>query len=144
MRKCLTATATKGVFKQNAIHPQIFDLQTDEGINFPFTYFRLTSPYSPALIRNKAVYVAESHRNNKKILFTGLRQTTANGIYSGDMLNPETKQKSLILFKLDKAEKQFMLYFFPNRYPKSLRSLINELLTRQTTGEKCVYNQKNN
>ena len=128
MRKCLTATATKGVFKQNAIHPEIFDLQTDEGNNFPFTYFRLSSPRSEFLIKQRAVYVAESHRNGVKILFTGLRPANVNTFYSGNMFSQLTKKKSLILFRYDQPEKSFMVYLFPNRNPKKLQPIINEIL----------------
>lgn len=128
MRKCLTATATKGVFKQNAIHPEIFDLQTDEGNNFPFTYFRLSSPRSEFLIKQRAVYVAESHRNGEKILFTGLRQTIAKGIYSGNMLNSKTQKKSLLLFVENKPQKTFIVYVFPNHNPTKIQPIINEIL----------------
>ena len=128
MRKCLTATATKGVFKQNAIHPEIFDLQTDEGNNFPFTYFRLSSPRSEFLIKQRAVYVAESHCNGVKVLFTGLRPTKTSTIYSGDLFNPLTRQRSLLLFRCDISEKSFMVYLFPNRNPKKLQPIINEIL----------------
>ena len=128
MRKCLTATATKGVFKQNAIHPEIFDLQTDEGNDFPFTYFRLSSPRNEFLIKQRAVYVAESHRNGVKILFTGLRPANVNTFYSGNMFSQLTKKKSLILFRYDQPEKSFMVYLFPNRNPKKLQPIINEIL----------------
>ena len=127
MKKCLTATATKGVFKQNAIHPEIFDLQTDEGNNFPFTYFRLSSPRSEFLIKQRAVYVAESHRNGAKVLFTGLR-LVANTIYSGNILNTTTRKKSLLFFKYDLSEKSFTVYLFPNRNPKKVQPYINEIL----------------
>ena len=128
MRKCLTATATKGVFKQNAIHPEIFDLQTDEGNNFPFTYFRLSSPRSEFLIKQRAVYVAESHRNGEKVLFTGLRQTIARGIYSGNMPNPKTQKRSLLLFEENKPQKIFIVYVFPNHNPTKIQPIINEIL----------------
>ena len=128
MKKCLTATATKGVFKQNAIHPEIFDLQTDEGNNFPFTYFRLSSPRSEFLIKQRAVYVAESHRNGEKVLFTGLRQTIARGIYSGNMLNPKTQKRSLLLFEENKPQKTFIVYVFPNHNPTKIQPIINEVL----------------
>ncbi|MEZ7867290.1 MAG: hypothetical protein QMB37_07560 [Paludibacteraceae bacterium] len=128
MKKCLTATATKGVFKQNAIHPEIFDLQTDEGNNFPFTYFRLSSPRSEFLIKQRAVYVAESHRNGEKVLFTGLRQTIARGIYSGNMLNPKTQKRSLLLFEENKPQKIFIVYVFPNHNPTKIQPIINDLL----------------
>ena len=128
MKKCLTATATKGVFKQNAIHPEIFDLQTDEGNNFPFTYFRLSSPRSEFLIKQRAVYVAESHRNGEKVLFTGLRQTIARGIYSGNMPNPKTQKRSLLLFEENKPQKIFIVYVFPNHNPTKIQPIINEIL----------------
>ena len=128
MKKCLTPTAIKGTFNQNATHLDIYDIQPVSGVQFPFTYFRLSSPRSEFLIKNKAVYVAESHRNNSKVLFTGLR-LVSNTIYSGDLFNPTTKKKSLLLFKHDLLEQSFEVYLFPNRNPRKLQPIINEILS---------------
>ena len=127
MKKCLTATAIKGTFSQNATHPDIYDIQPVSGIQFPFTYFRLTLPRSEFLIKNKAVYVAESHRNNTKVLFTGLRLVTTS-IYSGNMYNPATKKTSLLLFRHDLLERSFAVYLFLAKNPRRLQPYINEIL----------------
>ena len=127
MKKCLTDTAIKGTFRQNEKHSDIYDLQTIDGVQFPFTYFRLTLPRSEFLIKNRAVYVAESHRNNTKVLFTGLRLVTTS-IYSGNMYNPATKKTSLLLFKHDLLERSFAIYLFPGKNPRSLKPYINEIL----------------
>ena len=127
-QKCLIPTAIKGTFKQNATRPDIYDLQPVYGVQYPFTYFRLTLPHTAFLINNRAVYVAESHRNNSKVLFTGLR-LVSNTIYSGDMFNPTTKKKSLLLFKHDLLEQSFEVYLFPNRNPRKLQPIINEILS---------------
>lgn len=128
MKKCLTDTAIKGTFIQNEKHSDIYDLQTIDGVQFPFTYFRLSSPRNEFLIKQRAVYVAESHRNGVKILFTGLRPANVNTFYSGNMFSQLTKKKSLILFRYDQPEKSFMVYLFPNRNPKKLQPIINEIL----------------
>ncbi|MFZ4414517.1 MAG: hypothetical protein ACOYOV_15650 [Bacteroidales bacterium] len=60
-KKCLT-TATKGVFIQNAIHTDIFDLIPESGANLPFSYFRISLPIQPYLIAQGAKYVVESHK----------------------------------------------------------------------------------
>ena len=127
-KKCLTATAIKGIFKQNATRPGIYDLQPVSSTIFPFTYFSLTFPRSEFLIQNRAVYVAESHRNGEKVLFTGLRQTIARGIYSGNMPNPKTQKRSLLLFEENKPQKIFIVYVFPNHNPTKIQPIINELL----------------
>ena len=128
MQKSLTDTAIKGTFIQNEKHSDIYDLQTIDGVQFPFTYFRLSSPRNEFLIKQRAVYVAESHRNGVKILFTGLRPANVNTFYSGNMFSQLTKKKSLILFRYDQPEKSFMVYLFPNRNPKKLQPIINEIL----------------
>ena len=127
MKKCLTATAIKGTFSQNATHLDIYDIQPVSGVQFPFTYFRLSSPRSEFLIKNKAVYVAESHRNNTKVLFTGLRLVTTS-IYSGNMYNPATKKTSLLLFRHDLLERSFAVYLFLAKNPRRLQPYINEIL----------------
>ena len=128
MKKCLTDTAIKGTFIQNEKHSDIYDLQTIDGVQFPFTYFRLSSPRNEFLIKQRAVYVAESHRNGVKILFTGLRPTGSITIFSGNMVNQLTKKRSLILFRYNLLKKSFKVYLYPNRNPKKLQPIINEIL----------------
>ena len=127
MQKSLTDTAIKGTFIQNEKHSDIYDLQTIDGVQFPFTYFRLTSPRNEFLIKQSAVYVAESHRNNTKVLFTGLRLVTTS-IYSGNMYNPATKKTSLLLFRHDLLERSFAVYLFLAKNPRRLQPYINEIL----------------
>lgn len=128
MKKCLTDTAIKGTFRQNEKHSDIYDLQTIDGVQFPFTYFRLSSPRNEFLIKQRAVYVAESHRNGVKILFTGLRPANVNTFYSGNMFNQLTKKRSLIIFRYNLLKKSFKVYLYPYRNPKKLQPIINEIL----------------
>ncbi|MDD4991713.1 MAG: hypothetical protein PHR83_05700 [Paludibacter sp.] len=127
-KKCLTAAAKKGVFVQNAIHTDIFDLMPESGANLPFSYFRRSLPIQPYLIAQGAKYVVESHKGITKVLHTGLRPTKVNGIYSGDVFNPQTRSKSLILFCFNSAECSYTAYLFEGYFPKSLNKVLNEIL----------------
>lgn len=126
-KKCLT-TATKGVFIQNANHKDIFDLMPESGVNLPFSYFRISFPIQPYLIAQGAKYVVESHKCNVKILHTGLKPTKVNGIYSGDLFNPQTRSKSLILFCASPDKFSYTVYLFEGYFPKSLNKVLNEIL----------------
>ena len=128
MKKCITDTAIKGVFTRNQTHPEIYDLQPVSGTNFPFTYFRVTLPRSEYLKRNKAVCVAESHRNGEKILFTGLRKTISGIVYSGNMYDTKTYKRSLLLFRYVSTDQTMVVYLFPNRNPRNINSYIKEVL----------------
>lgn len=125
---CLTATAKKGVFIKNTNRPGIYDLMRESGSNFPFSYFRLSLPRSEYLIKNKAVYVAESFNYQAKTLNTGLRQTTEKNIYQGDIFNPQTKKRSLILFHFMDQEQSIIVYLFENHFPKNLQSILKEII----------------
>ena len=126
-KKCLT-TATKGVFIQNAIHTDIFDLMPESGSNLPFSYFRISLPIQPYLIAQGAKYVVESFKLMSKVLHTGLKCTKVNGIYSGDVYNPQTRSKSLILFCADPDKYSYTVYLFDGYYPRSLNKVLNEIL----------------
>ena len=128
-KKCLTATVKKGVFIQNATHKDIFDLTPESGANLPFSYFRLSLPIQPYLIQQGATHVAESHKNNIKVLSTGLRRTKINSIYSGDIYDPLKRTKSLILFQLIPGANSYTVYLFEGYYPKCLSKVLNELKT---------------
>lgn len=125
-KKCLTTTPTKGVFIQNAIHKDVFDLMPESGANLPFSYFRISLPFTPFLIQQGAKYVVESHKGITKILSTGLRPTKRNGIYSGDVFNTQTRSKSLILFCANPAECSYTVYLFEGYFPKSLNKVLKE------------------
>lgn len=125
-KKCLT-TATKGVFIQNAIHTDIFDLMPESGANLPFSYFRLSLPIQPYLIAQGAKYVVESHKCNVKILHTGLKLTKVSTIYSGDVFDPKTRTKSLILFQFDILDNCYIVYLFNGYFPKSIDPILNEI-----------------
>ena len=128
MKKCLTDTAIKGTFIQNEKHSDIYDLQTIDGVQFPFTYFRLSSPRNEFLIKQRAVYVAESHRNGIKVLFTGLRKTISGLVYSGNMYDTKTYKRSLLLFRYVSTDQTMVVYLFPNRNPRNINSYIKEVL----------------
>ncbi len=129
-KKCLTATAKKGVFIQNVIHTDIFDLMPESGANLPFSYFRRSLPIQPYLIQQGAKYVVESHKGITKVLHTGLKPTKVNGIYSGDVYDQQTRLKSLILFCSNPAECSYTVYFFNGLPPKSLNKVLNEILAK--------------
>lgn len=126
-KKCLT-TATKGVFIQNAIHKDIFDLMPELGSNLPFSYFCKSLPIQPYLIQHGALFVAESHKGAVKVLHTGLKRTKFNSIYFGDVYNPLTRLKSLILFQLMPGASSYTVFLFVGYYPRSLTKVINEIL----------------
>lgn len=127
-QKCLTDTAIKGVFTRNQTKPDIYDLQTVSGTNFPFTYFRMTLPRSEYLKKNRAVCVAESHRNGIKVLFTGLRKTISGLVYSGNLYDTKTNKRSLLLFRYNPTDQTMVVYLFPNRNPRNINSYIKEVL----------------
>ena len=127
-KKCLTATAIQGIFIQNEPHRDIYDLTPGTCSNLPFSYFRLTLPRSPYLIAQKALFVVESFKGMNKVLNTGLRQSKINSIYYGDINDPQTRAKSLILFKLMPGANSYAVYLFDGYYPKSLTKVINEIL----------------
>lgn len=126
-KKCLTATAKQGIFIQNQTHPDIYDLMPESGANLPFKYFRLTKPYSPYLMRQGALYVAESFNNQKKVLHTGLKPTHQNNIFTGDLFNPGNNTKCLIIFRCNPENKQFWVYLLDGYYPRKIKSIINEI-----------------
>lgn len=127
-KKCLTATAKKGVFIQNAIHTDMYDLMPESGSNLPFSYFSISFPFSSFLIQQRAKYVVESHKGIAKVLNTGLRPTNRNGIYSGDIFNYQTRSKSLILFCAEPHENIYKVYLFEGYFPKNLNKVLNEIL----------------
>ena len=128
-RKCLTATAQKGIFVQNPTQKGTFDLTPGTCSNLPFSYFKLSLPRSPYLIAQKALYVAESHQNNAKVLNTGLRSTKVRTILSGDIYDPLNRKNSLILFVLMPGANSYTVYLFIGYYPKSLNAVLKEIIT---------------
>lgn len=126
-KKCLTATAKKGVFIQNAIRKDIFNVISDSNSNLPFCWFRISAPIQPYLIAQGARYVADSNEGIK-ILHTGMKPTNVNTIYSGDMYNGTTKVRSLLLFCADPSENKYTVYLFEGYFPRSLTKVLNEIL----------------
>ena len=125
-KKCLTATATKGVFIQNATRTDIYDLMPESGENLPFSYFCISLPIQPYLIAQGAKYVVESFKLMSKVLHTGLKPTKVKGIYSGDLFNPQTRSKSLILFCAEPDNFSYTVYLFNGYFPKSLNKVLKE------------------
>jgi len=138
MAKCLTATGKgnenlrkpyiQNVFVQNETRRDIFNLTPGTCSNLPFYWFRLSLPIQPYLIQQGALFVAESHKGAVKVLHTGLKRTKINSIYSGDVYDPLTQSKSLILFKLLSEANSYAVYLFVGYYPKSLNKVLNEIL----------------
>lgn len=127
-KKCLTATAKKGVFIQNATHRNIFEVLPESGSNLPFNWFRISTPIQPYLIAQGAKYVVESNEGIK-VLHTGLKTTKVNNIYSGDMYNVLTKVRSLLIFCADPGESKYTVYLFDGYNPRSLTKVLNEILS---------------
>ena len=123
-KKCLTPTPKKGLFVQNATHPDIYDLTPDSCSDLPFDYFRLSLPRAPYLIAQRAVFVADSHRNNVKVLNTGLRTTKLSTGLVGDIYDPLNKTRSLIIFRRVPGANGYNVYLFDGYYPKSLNAVI--------------------
>ena len=126
-KKCLTPTPKKGLFVQNATHPDIYDLTPDSCANLPFSYFRLSLPRAPYLIAQGAVFVADSHRNNIKVLNTGLRTTKLSAGLVGDIYDPLNKTRSLIMFRRVPGANSYNVYLFEGYYPKSLNAVIEKI-----------------
>ena len=126
-KKCLIPTPKKGLFVQNATHPDIYDLTPDSCADLPFSYFRLSLPRAPYLIAQGAVFVADSHRNNIKVLNTGLRTTKLSTGLVGDIYDPLNKTRSLILFRRVPCANSYNVYLFVGYYPKSLNAVIKKI-----------------
>ena len=128
-KKCLTETAKKGIFVQNPTQKNTFVLEPGTYSNLPFSYFKLSLPRSPYLIAQRALYVAESHQNNAKVLNTGLRSTKFKTILSGDIYDPFNRKISLLLFVLMPGANSYTVYLFIGYYPKSLYAVLKEIIT---------------
>ena len=128
-KKCLIPTPKKGLFIQNAIHLNIYDLIPDSCANLPFSYFRLSLPRAPYLIAQGALFVADSHKNNVKVINTGLRTTKLSTALVGDVYDPLNKTRSLILFKRVPGANSYKVYLFEGCYPKSLNAVIKGINT---------------
>jgi len=126
-KKCLTPTPKTGLFVQNATHPDIYDLTPDSCADLPFSYFKLSLPHAPYLIAQGAVFVADSHRNNIKVLNTGLRTTKLSTGLVGDLYDPLNKTRSLIIFRRVPGANSYKVYLFDGYYPKSLNAVIKKI-----------------
>ena len=127
-KKCLTTTAKKGVFIQNATRRDIFDVTPESGSNLPFNWFKISTPIQPYLNAQGAKYVVDSNEGIK-VLHTGLRPTNVNTIYSGDMQNATTKVRSLLLFCAEPTENKYTVYLYERYNPRSLTKVLNEILS---------------
>lgn len=79
------------LLRSNSTRPDIYDLET--GIDFPFTYCRISAPRTEWLRRQGAEWVLESWSHGEKSAFTGLRPTKDPGIYTGDLLLKDGKHR---------------------------------------------------
>lgn len=127
-KKCLTATAKKGVFTQDATRKEIFHLTPELGSNLPFSYFRMSLPIAPHLISQGAVYMVESHVGIEKVLFTGLRPSGTDLIYYGDNYNRTTRKRSFILFRSNLTRNAYTVYLYENYYPRSINKVVKDIL----------------
>lgn len=114
-------------FHRNATHPDIWDLQPNRGAKMPFTWFRLSEPRSPYLLQQGATKVAESFTGNEKVLHTGLRKTFAVNVVSGNIFDPKTKKRQLLLLRRD-AENSITVFLFKNN-PKDITPAVREVLS---------------
>jgi hypothetical protein len=129
-KKCFTASAEKGIFVQNPNQIGTFDLRPESDSNLPFSYFKLSLPRSPYLVAQRALFVAESHNNNVKVLNTGLRSTKVRNILSGDTFDPLNRTNSLLLFELMPDANSYTVYLYIGYYPKSLNAVLNEIISQ--------------
>ncbi|MFZ4799591.1 MAG: hypothetical protein ACOYMA_19000 [Bacteroidia bacterium] len=126
-KRCLTEAAKKGVFNQNAIHKDIFEVTPESGSNLPFNYFSISLPFKPFLIQQGAKYVVESQVYTTKVLNTGLRRSKVNGILYGDICDLKTGGKSLIVFQSNQLETSYKVFLYEGYFPKSLNKVLNEI-----------------
>jgi len=125
-KKCLTDTAKKGIFIQDANNKEVF--WSKSGSTLPFLYFRMSTPIAPHLISQGAIYMVESHVGAKKVLFTGLRQTGTDLVYYGDNFNTTTRKRSFILFKSNTEGNEYTVYLYENHYPRVIPKIVKEIL----------------
>lgn len=125
-KKCLIDQSLIGTFHRNAIHPDIYDLQTISGGKIPFSYFRVEEPREQYLIDQGAVKVAESFNKGVKILHTGLRRTSNEMIFAGNLYNPVNRKRSLLLFRCDPITHTITVYLYPDRNPRNINKLVEE------------------
>jgi len=126
-KNSLPPQAIKGIFRANSTRANNYDLNPETGSNLPFNYFRLSKPHEPFMIQQGALFVAESHKDNKKVLFTGLRASTSNNnIMFGDMYEPSTRTKSLLVFVYFHEINSYTVYLYENYYPKQVNVFIRK------------------
>lgn len=127
-KKCLTDTAKKGIFIQDAIRRDTFHITPESVTNLPFSYFKISLPIAPHLISQGAIYMVESYVGVKKVLFTGLRQTGTDLIYYGDTFNAVTRKRSFIVFKSNLEGDKYKVYLYENHYPRVIPKIVKEIL----------------
>lgn len=126
-KKCLINQEIIGTFLRNTTHPEVYDLQTISGDKMPFSYFRIAQPRERYLIGQGAVKVVESHKNGVKVLHTGLRRTSDDMIFAGNLYNPVNGKLSFLLFKSDPITHTITVYLFPDRKPKNINQYVEEV-----------------
>lgn len=127
MAKTSFPDPARGMFVQNQTDPKIYDIASNLGSNLPFSYFRVTLPRAEFLIKQGAVYVAESHINGSKILYTGLKSTSIASTFTGDMYDRNTNKKSLIVFRYIPDRNGYEVLLFDGYYPRSISKVINQI-----------------
>lgn len=127
-KKSLINSAIKGVYQQNESHPDNYDLIENPGAKIPFSYFRIEEPRKQYLIDQGALKIAESHHNGVKVLHTGLRRTSDNMTFAGNLYNPKNQKRSLLLFRCDPHTHTITIYLFPNRNPRNINKYVEEVI----------------
>lgn len=115
-------------FCQNTTKLDIFDL-VDGPNPTALTYVRMSRPQRHDLRKNGAKYILESHVDNQRILFTGLKPLAHNWLY-GDSPNRITNTEHTIAVNYRKGSKELRMYVFPFDFENNTNRrnfLIHEL-----------------
>ncbi len=87
-------------------------------------FIRVELPKEDFLKNQKAKYVIQSFKGNKKTLFTGLIPIGDN-YYYGDNIN-STGKKDFLIVCYNRVRREIQLYIFKNRNPKNKTVFIND------------------
>lgn len=126
-KKCLINQVIIGTFNRKTSHPDVRDLNTDAGEKIPFEWFGPSESREHYLIVQGAVKVVESHKNGVKVLHTGLRRTSDDMIFAGNLYNPVNGKLNLLLFKSDSITHTITVYLFPDRKPNNINQYVEEV-----------------
>jgi hypothetical protein len=129
-KKRLATAVKKGVYIQNAIHTDIFNLVSESGSNLSFSYFRRSLPIQPFSIAQGVNHVVENQNYSANAFHPALKSTKVNSIYSGDIFNSQTRSRYLITLCFNPAECCYTVYSFNDYFPKSLPYASNRIVAQ--------------